>query len=169
MPTITELRELSNTKFASASDIEAVEQREFNNALFDYLEAIQGSIVKSKVVMLDDFTTDRNYSVATDLTAANQITSVVAMLVCKTINNGFAAGDTVTTPTPYPNDSGRTNAQGIGVQYNNLNPDTVKIMVNDQLTIMTAYNSASGALANNVMFSGGATANWSIKLIIGYI
>jgi len=55
------------------------------------------------------------------------------------------------------------------VQYNNVNPSTVKVMVNDQLTIMTAYDSGSGAVANNVIFSGGGTANWSIKLIIGYI
>jgi hypothetical protein len=169
MPTLTELRELSNTKFASASDIQAVEQREFNDLLFEYLEDLQASIVKSKVVMLDTFTTDRNYSVATELTSANQITSVVAMLVCKAANNGFAVGDVVTAPTPYPTDSGRTSAQGIGVQYNNVNPDSVKVMVNDQITIMTVYNPASGAIANNVLLSGGAMANWSIKLIIGYI
>lgn len=41
-------------------------------------------------------------------------------------------------------------------------------MVNDQVTIMTAYNGTANAVANNVIISGGGTANWSIKLIVGY-
>jgi hypothetical protein len=171
MPTITELRELVTTKLGSASDIQASEHREVENAIIDYLEALESSSsnAKSKVVTLDSFTTDRNYSVATGLVSPRVITSVLVMLECVTANNGFVEGDVVTAPTPYPQDSGRTSAQGIGVQFNNINPDTVKVMVNDQLTIMTVYNSGGGALAGNVLFSGGATANWKIKLIIGYV
>jgi len=171
MPTITQLRELVATKLASASDIQATEHREVENAIIDYLEALESSSsnAKSKVVTLDSFTTDRNYSVATDLASPKVITGVFVMLECVTANNSFSVGDIVTAPTPYPTDSGRTAAQGIGVQFNNTNPNSVKVMVNDQLTIMTAYNSASGAIANNVIFSGGATANWKIRLIIGYV
>lgn len=167
--TLTELREYSNTKLADASDIHALEHREVNDEIFNYLENLENSIAKSKVVTLDSFVTDRNYSVATGLAAGKVITSVVVMMECKVSNNGFAIGDVVTAPTPYPADSNRTSAQGIGVQYNNANPDVVRVMTNDQITIMTAYNPASGAIANNVLLSGGALANWKIKLIIGYI
>lgn len=167
--TLTQIRENVAIKLADESDIEAFEHREIENDILDYIEVLESSIPKFKVVTLDSFTTDRNYSVTTDLAVPKAITSVVVMLVCKTVNNGFAVGDTITAPTPYPTDSGRTSAQGIGVQYNNSNPGSVKVMVNDQLTIMTVYDPASGALANNVMFSGGSCANWAIKLIVGYI
>ncbi|WP_281322002.1 hypothetical protein [Flavobacterium aestivum] len=167
--TITAIRELVTTNLGSASDIQATEHRDVEYAILDYIENLENSITKSKVVMLDSFLTDRNYSVTTGLASPKVITGVLAMLVCKAANNGFAEGDTVTAPTPYPQDSGRTSAQGIGVQYNNVNPDVVRVMVNDQLTIMTPYDSAANAIANNVIFSGAATANWSIKLIIGYV
>jgi hypothetical protein len=169
--TLTEIREKVVLKLASASEIQAVEHREIENDILDYLEALEGSAsnAKSKVVTLDSFTTDRNYSVATGLASPKVITGVLVMLECVAANNGFSIGDIVTAPTPYPTDSGRTAAQGIGVQFNNTNPGTLKVMVNDQIAIMTVYDSAGGAIANNVLFSGGATANWKIRLIIGYV
>jgi len=167
--TLTQIRENVALKLADTSDILAVEHREIETDILDYIEALEATIPKQKVITLDSFTTDRNYSVNTDLAVPKIITSVLVMLVCKTANNGFVIGDVITAPTPYPQDSGRTSAQGIGIQYNNSNPGSIKIMVNDQLTIMTAYNPAGGANANNIIFSGGSTANWAIKLIIGYI
>jgi hypothetical protein len=38
--TLTELRELSNLKLASASDITAVEHRDVNNAIFDFIQTM---------------------------------------------------------------------------------------------------------------------------------
>jgi hypothetical protein len=88
------------------------------------------------------------------------------MLECKTANNGFAVGDIVTAPTPYPVDSGRTAAQGIGVQFNNLNIDTIKVMVNDQIIIMTAYDGTTDAGVSNISIS---TSDWKIKLFVNFL
>lgn len=167
--TIAELRTLAANKLADQSNIRAVEQREVVTAIIDILEAQTATVHKSKVLTLSNFTTDRNYSVATEIPVGSTITGVFAMLECVAVNNGFAIGDRVTAPTPYPSDNGRTSAQGIGVQFNNANSSTVKVMVNDQLTIMTPYSAVALANANNVLLSGGATANWVIKLFVNYI
>lgn len=169
--TITQIRELITTKLANASDITASEHREVENAIVDYLEEITAAtgVVKSKKIILNAFSLDRNYSLNTELPTGSVIMGVYAMMVCRSPNNGFGTGDTVTAPTPYPSDSGRTAAQGIGVQFNNADIDVVYIMVNDQLTIMTPYNPASGAVANNVVLTGTAVSNWSIQLIITYV
>lgn len=162
------LREFVQLKLGDDSNIEASEHREVENAIIDFIVENLALIAKSVVVSLDSFITNRNYSVPTGLSGSAEITSVVAMLVCKVANNGFFVGDVVTAPTPYPRDGSRTTAQGIGVQYNVATNASVKVMVNDEVTIMTAYNAAPGADANNVSFSGSQSANWSIKLIIGY-
>lgn len=160
--TLTEIRENVAIKLADESDIEAFEHREIENDILDYIEALEGSIPKFKVLMLDSFTTDRNYSVATGLVSSKVINTVSVLLVCKAANNGFAVGDIVNPPSPYVNG-------GIGVQFRLEDPTAVKVMTNDEIWIMTAYNATSGAPANNLMIKGGSSANWSIKLIIGYI
>jgi hypothetical protein len=157
--------DLIDANLADFSDILPAEHRAVEIALLNYIHS-KPSI---KVLNLDLFTTDRNYSVPTGLVAGRTITGVVVMLECKTANNGFAVGDIITAPTPYPVDSGRTSAQGIGVQYNNSQPDTVKVMTNDQITIMTPYNDVANAIANNIIISGAATGNWKIKLYVTYI
>ncbi|QGK72852.1 hypothetical protein [Flavobacterium sp. SLB02] len=166
--TEVELRAYVALKLAGDPEIEASAHRDVENAIIDFIVSGLGTVTKSKVLLLESFTTDRNYTIATALPVAAIIDSVVVMLVCKVANNGFSIGDVVTAPTPYPRDSGRTDAQGIGVQYNNLSNGSIKVMVNDQLTIMTAYNSTPNAVANNILISGGGAANWSIKLIVGY-
>lgn len=166
--TATELKAFIALKLAGTPEIEAEDHREVENAIVDFIVGNVATVAKSKVLLLETFSADRNYSVSTELPVSAVIDSVVAMLVCKYENNGFYPGDVVTAPTPYPQDSGRTSAQGIGVQYNNESNSTIKVMVNDQLCIMTAYNAAGGANANNVLITGVATGNWSIKLIVGY-
>lgn len=166
--TETQVRQFIAENLPSESDIPAVDHRAVENKIMDFVVQELAKVAKSKVLSLDSFTTDRNYSVATELPNSAVIDSVVVMLVCKTANNSFSAGDVVTAPTPYPQDSGRTSAQGIGAQYNNFSNSTIKVMVNDQVTIMTAYNGTANAVANNVIISGSGTANWSIKLIVGY-
>ncbi|SHG27500.1 hypothetical protein [Flavobacterium johnsoniae] len=170
MADITEssVRQFIAEKLGDDSDILATEHREVENKIMDYVVQEFKKVAKSKVLILESFTTDRNYSLSTELPTGSFIDSVVVMLVCKVSNNGFSVDDCVTAPTPYPQDSGRTSAQGIGVQYSNLNPSTVKVMVNDQITIMTAYNSAPNAVANNVIMSGTNLNNWELKIIVGY-
>ncbi|BFM41653.1 hypothetical protein CFS9_02940 [Flavobacterium sp. CFS9] len=170
MADITEnqVREFIATELLSESKITAMSHRSVENKIMDFVIQEFAKVAKSKVLILDSFTTDRNYSVSTGLPVSAVIDSVIVMLMCKTAIKGFVQGDVVTAPTPYPEDGGRTYAQGIGVLYNNTSNSTIKIMVNDQLTIMGAYKSASGATADPVIFSGGETANWVIKLIVGY-
>lgn len=166
--TENEVRQFIAENLQDASDIPALRHRAVENKIMDYVSQEIGKVVKSKELYIESFTVDRNYSISSGLPANSIISCVIAMLVCKNANNGFAAGETVTAPTPYPTDSGRTAAQGIGVQFNNLSIDSVKVMVNDQITIMTAYNSTSGASANNVIIGGAGTADWNIKLIVLY-
>lgn len=166
--TEVQVREFIALKLAGDPEIQAEDHREVENVIMDFIVAGLATVSKSKVLMLETFGANSNYSIATGLPVSSVIDSVVVMLVCKNSNNGFAAGDVVTAPTPYPQDSGRTAAQGIGVQYNNFSNSTVKVMVNDSITIMTVYNSTPGADANNIQITGSATANWSIKLIVGY-
>lgn len=170
MPDITEtqVREFIALKLADDSDITAVEHREVENKIMDFLVQEIAKTAKSKILLLESFAVEGNYSIATGLPVGAVIDSVVAMLVCKVANNGFQVNDTVTATTPYPLDAGRTPAQGIGVQYNNISNDVIKVMVNDQLTIMTAYDPAVGADVDNVRISGTDAAKWSIKLIVGY-
>lgn len=166
--TQTEVKEFIALKLPSESEIPARDHREVENKIIDFLVQEIAKAAKSKPLILDSFTTDRNYSVATELPSIAVIDNVTVMLVCKADNNGFVKGDVVTAPTPYPYDAGRTAAQGIGVLYNNLSNSSIKVMVNDQLTIMGPYKSEPGATADPVLISGNGTANWSIKLIVGY-
>lgn len=166
--TLTQIRQLVAINLADDSDIEAGEHRAIENALIDYIEALETSVSKSKVLMLNTFTTDNYYSVPTSLPVGAIISSVVVMLVCKIANFGYGIGDTVTPSAPYPTDPGRTAAQGIGVQYNNSNNSQIRVAVNDQVTIMTSYDYTPGVAAGTVQLSGSLTAFWSVKLIVGY-
>lgn len=166
--TENEVRTFITEKLPNASEIPAIDHRAVENKIMDYLVQEIAKVAKTKVLLLESFAVDRNYTISTGLSISAVIDSVVVMLVCKTANNGFVIDDVVTAPTPYPADGGRTLAQGIGVQYNNAANNSIKVMVNDQLTIMTAYNSAANAPANNLFISGVDAAKWSIKLIVGY-
>lgn len=155
-----ELIAFINEQLADASNIKPEEHRAVEIAIVDFCDK------KTKILTLESFTTDRNYSVNTGIAEGNIITGVRVMLECKNNNNGFVAGDHVTAPTPYPKDSGRTNAQGIGIQYNGV--ASIRIMVNDEICLMTPYNSSPNANANNLLLSGSETDNWKIKLYVDY-
>jgi hypothetical protein len=157
-----EIEALINLNLADASNITPAEHRDVEIALLNYAK-LKPSI---KVLSIDTFITNRNYSVDTGLATGSIILEAIAMLECKTANNGFAVGDIVTAPTPYPVDSGRTAAQGIGVQFNNLNIDTIKVMVNDQIIIMTAYDGTTDAGVSNISIS---TSDWKIKLFVNFL
>lgn len=167
--TIEETAALIVLNLGDQSNIRPVEHRAVEFALLNLIKNVNATTHKSKILTLPNFITDRNYSVDTALPAGATIMAVYAMLECKTANNGFAIGDRVTAPVPYPADNGRTTAQGVGIQYNNSNNSTIKIVVNDQLTIMTPYSAVANAVADNISLSGAATQNWAIKLFVNYI
>ena len=68
--TLTELRELSNLKLASASDITAVEHREVNSAIFDFLQSMlplaTGTLSIGDVTSADNVRTVTFSDVGTD-------------------------------------------------------------------------------------------------------
>lgn len=170
MADITEndVREFIALKLPSESEIPATDHRAVENKIMDYVVQEFGKVAKSKELLLETWTTERNYSINTGLPAGAKITSVVAMLVCKMMNNDFVVGQVVTSPTPYPADSGRTYQQGIGVQYNEADSSSVKVVVSKQVTIMSAFDPTSGAGTWYVILSGVNTSNWGLKLIVGY-
>lgn len=165
---LNQMRQAVTLGLADKSNIKAGIHRGIENNLFDYLEELEARIPKVKVVTLDSFALDRNYSVNTELPVGAIISGVMAMLVCKFPNNNFGKGDTVTAPTPYPTDLGRTSGQGIGVQFSNTSNGAIRVLVNDQLTIMSAYTAGTNVSTNTVAISGTQANNWSIKLIINY-
>ena len=138
--TESEVRQMIALNLADESDILAEKHREVESKIMDYVVQELKKVEKTKELLLESFTTDRNYSLPTGFPVGAVICRVQVMLVCKNPNNGFVVGEHVTAPTPYPQDSGRTAAQGIGIQYDQVNNASVKVMVNDQVTIMTAYN-----------------------------
>lgn len=167
-PTIAQLHNIINTNIANdvVGGIDPTDDRAVRNSIINYLSNISGQTLKSKVVVLNTFQLDRNFSIPTTISDGTTIHSVVVSLICKTANNSFIAGDIVTSPTPYPADSGRTAAQGIGVEYNNSDITSIKAMVNDEVTIMSKYNATGGATAGNLSIN---PAQWSIRLSILYV
>jgi hypothetical protein len=174
--TATEIRDLITLYLQDASSITAAELKSIENALVDYMEATQiqadnlaDTIVSviPKKISIDTWSVDRNYTVSTGLDASKTIMGVIVMLECKAANNGFLIGDIVTAPTPYLVDTGRTLAQGIGVQF--INGANIRVIVNDEIVVMNNYNAAGGATAGNVSITGSATANWKINLYFNVI
>lgn len=160
-----EVQILIDTNLADASNITPIEHRQVETELLNLIKKVPTQLVLD----LDTFTSNRNYSLNTGLTGVVKITGAYAMLECRVPNNSFQVGDCVTSPTPYPTDSGRTAEQGIGVQYNNSSPDVVRITVSDQITIKSAYNSTGGSSSDILILSGSATGNWRIKVFLTYV
>lgn len=170
--TATEIRNLIINYLGSASSITAAEHKSIENALIDYAEATQtqadnlaNSILSliPKKLTIDSFDVNKNYTVATGLDSSKTIMGVIVMLECKTANNGFVVGDIVTAPSPYPVDTSRTSSQGIGVQF--INGENIRVVVNDAVTIMSAY-------VNGATSTGDLTvtpSQWKINLYFNCI
>jgi len=152
---------LIDLNIASLSDITATETREVLTAMLN----LSDNNVKSKRLTIDTITTNHCHTVATALPSNATILGVNAFLECKVAVNGFNVGDIVTAPTPYPKDQGRTNRQGVGVQWNGYT--NIRVMIADEITIMNAY--VSEATTGTYQFNGAATANWKVVLIVNYI
>jgi hypothetical protein len=125
-----------------------------------------GTIVKTKVVKLDSWVQNRQFTVFTGLASGSVMQAVNVFLECKISNNGYSVGDIVTAPTPYPTDSGRTAEQGIGVQFKGSVHDLFRVLVLDQVTIAQAWT-IDGATANHVII--GDTTQWAVRFVIFYI
>jgi hypothetical protein len=163
--TDAEINQLIIDNLADFSNITPDKVRAVNFALL----ALISTMPKTKVLTLESIPNiDRNYSVDTLLEDFHVITGVYAMLECKVAEHGFSVGDTVTAPTPYPLDSGRTDSQGIGLQYTNQNNATVKAIVNDGVWIMKPYSEVANALGDPVNISP-TIHKWKLKIVLTYL
>lgn len=161
--TIAEIDALIASNLADFSNIIPQKHRAVSSALLAYISLMP----KLKVLTLDTIPSiNRNYSLATELPDGSTITGAIAMLECKIANNGFSVGDTVTAPTPYPVDNGRTSEQGIGVQYTNVDNSTIKVLVADQVHVMAAYSAALNAPANTFLIT---PTDWKLKVFVTYL
>lgn len=123
-------------------------------------------LVQVKYVELTSWTVDRQYTISSGLTASDTIHQVVPFFRCIVANNDLSPNDMITTPTPYPEDSGRTNSQGIGVQFKPAGNLPIHILVNDGVYAMKGWV-ADGNQADP--FDIGAVASqWAIRLVIMY-
>lgn len=116
-------------------------------------------------LLLNSWTKDRQHSISTGLSGVT-ILGVHIMLQCLVANSGYAVGDTVTVNTPELNDSGGRPDQGIGVQYNNNNVSVIRVMTNQEITIMGAWTSDGATNTENAI---GLESQWAIKVIVTYI
>lgn len=156
---IDQIRTLIADKLADNSLITPVEHREVENALVDYLLEVP----KAKVLTVETIAVDRNFTVNTLLPAGSLITNVMVMLECKLANNGYVIGDTVTAPTPYPIDAGRTAGQGIGIIFTNTNNAVINIVINDDVHIMSRF------VGQGTIGLATIIGSWKLKLFVNYI
>lgn len=123
------------------------------------------NVLKSKVVKLNSWSLDSQFTVFTGFTESEVIMGMSCFLECTVANNGFSIGDVITAPTPYPSDSGRTAAQGIGFQFKESVNNLFRVLVNDQVCVMQAWT-VDGAIANPIFISN--TSQWAIRFVILY-
>lgn len=123
------------------------------------------NVLKSKVVKLNSWSLDSQFTVFTGFTGSEVIMGMSCFLECTVANNGFSIGDVITAPTPYPADSGRTAAQGIGFQFKESVNNLFRVLVNDQVCVMQAWT-VDGAIANPIFISN--TSQWAIRFVILY-
>jgi hypothetical protein len=122
--------------------------------------------IMSNVTLLTSWALDSNRIITNNIDISlYEIIMVTAQLQCVLSYNGFSSGDIVTSPTPYPTDSGRTAGQGIGIQYRSSSP-LIRVIINDQVTIMTPYsNNANGG---TIFIESFDVSKWNIRLITLY-
>lgn len=117
------------------------------------------------IATLDTFDTDKIYSISTGLPSNALLLDVQIALQCKVPNNNYVLNDITTVNVPEMGDEGGLAAQGIGVQFNPSVPATIRLLVNDQLTIMLGYL-AGDTIASSVFVN---PSEWKIRLVIMYI
>lgn len=123
------------------------------------------NVLKNKIIKLSSWSLDNQFTVFTGFTGSEVIMGVSCFLECTTANNGYAVGDIITAPTPYPIDSGRTSSQGIGVQFKESVNNLFHVLINDQICVMQAWT-VDGAIANTFFIT--STSQWAIRLVILY-
>lgn len=117
------------------------------------------------VLNLNTWVKDQQHSILTGLTTST-ILDVQVKLQCIVDYGSFVVGDIVSVGAPEVNDSGGHPDQGIGVEFNNINPTVVRILVGVGIYIMNPW-SADGS--NNGVHTVGSESNWSVRLIVTYI
>lgn len=115
---------------------------------------------------LSSWSLDNQHSLATGLTGANQILSIIGRLVCTVANNGYVSGDSFPLPDFERNDAGGIPRHGVSIQYNNTAPSNLRIMSGGEVNIASAWT-ANGSPSGE--FSIVNTAQWEIKVTILYI
>lgn len=163
--TIAQIDQLITENLADYSNILPEKHRAISSALLAYISTMP----KLKVLTLETIpSADRHYSIPTLLETNEIITGAYAMLECKVANNGFSVGDIVTAPTPSPEDEGRTAAQGIGLQYSNIDKANVKVLINDAIWIMMPFSAVANSLATTLQITA-TISNWKLKVFLTYI
>lgn len=132
---------------------------------YDIVNGFSGGI-KSQIFKLNSWSLDRQFTVSTGFSGTQTILGITAFLECTTANNGFAIGDIVTAPTPYPEDGGRTPAQGIGVQFKESQRSLFRVLVNDGVWVMRPWTS-DGATADPIEITN--PTQWALRFIMFYI
>lgn len=122
--------------------------------------------VKVVAPILTSWNFDRQHSLLTGIPSGSTILLATPSLICTTDNNGFVVGDTTSTTGPELNDSGGRVDQGIGIEYNNVNPTIVRVLVNSEIAVMSPWT-ADGAVNNEFALSD--SSQWGIKVTIIYV
>lgn len=173
--TIPQLHTLVDTNLADNSNIIPAEHREVEHELINYLETVPGGSgsgggvsggqLFTKIVYLDVWQQDRQFTVATGIPSGT-IIWVHVDLECVIANNNYQVGDIIDTPRAYPTDSGRTAGQGLGVQYKAGTPSQIHLITNDGVWAMTAWT--SDGQPGDVFNVGASPSNWKLRLVITY-
>lgn len=173
--TIPQLQTLIDTNLADNSNIIPAEHREVEHEIVNYLATVPGGSgsgggvgggqLFTKIVYLNSWQPDRQYTVATGIPTGT-ILWVHVDFECVNANNGFTAGDIIDTPRAYPEDSGRTAAQGVGVQYKAGTPSSIHFSTNDGVWAMSAWV-GDGQVGGNFNI-GANSGNWKIRFVITY-
>lgn len=174
---IDALHTLVATNLADNSNIVPSVHREVEDEIINYMATLSGggnpapgSIPNAQmytvIKYIESWQADKQYEVLTDI-STGQIVTVHLDLECKSSNNGFSQGDIIDTPRAYPEDSGRTAAQGMGVQYRANTVDKVYVSTNDGVWAMSSFAGVGQPGGNfNV---GASSSSWRIRVVITYI
>lgn len=120
--------------------------------------------VQSLIQYLPIWTSNQQHSLSPAL-SGKTIISAIPFLECTSAIQNISVGDIITAPTPESNDSGGHPDQGIGIQFNNSAPTTIRVLVGELISAMVGYT-ATGATNGTFTVS---PSNFKIRVVILYI
>lgn len=145
------------TNLADFSNITPEKHREVEYAILN-------AAVKASVIEIPNWQKDKQYSVYTGDLGIGEIISLIPYLKCTTANNGFQVGDIISIGTPERGDNGGIGQQGIGVQFNNNDVTSIKVLVADIVFTMEAFTN-NGVPADTIEPDPNF---FSIRLVVQY-